>query len=167
MYEVLELTTRKLLDEPMLWALLDHLPAPQYCSGNIAMMGDAAHATTPFQGAGAGQAIEDALVLSALLEQVTCPDDVGLALAVYDTVRRPRTQSIVRTSREAMKLFAFADGTVNGNVEKWRQAWDGRMDWIWDINLQEHVAEALELLGQKMSDGHEARTDGKPINNSA
>ncbi|PQE08031.1 hypothetical protein CJF30_00011194 [Rutstroemia sp. NJR-2017a BBW] len=108
----------KLLDKPMLWALLDHLPASQYHSRNIVIMGDAAHATTPFQGAGAGQAIEDALVLSELLGRVQCLRDLEPALAAYDTVRRPRTQKIVQTSRDTMKLFAFTDGKVNGDAEK-------------------------------------------------
>jgi salicylate hydroxylase len=133
----------------MLWAMLDHLPASQYHSRNIVIMGDAAHATTPFQGAGAGQAIEDALVLSELLGRVQCLHDIEPALAAYDTVRRPRTQRVVQTSRDAMKLFAFTDGIVNGNAEKWNKAWNGRMDWIWDIDLEVHVADALEIFEQK------------------
>ncbi|KJZ72185.1 hypothetical protein HIM_08450 [Hirsutella minnesotensis 3608] len=149
----------ELLGRPMLWAMLDHLPAPQYFSRNIAIMGDAAHATTPFQGAGAGQAIEDALVLSTLLGRARCLHDIEPALAAYDIVRRPRTQRVVRTSRDAMKLFAFTDDIVDGDVEKWKQAWRGRMDWIWDIDLEVHVADALEIFGQKVGCGcHVAKT---------
>ncbi|TEY30748.1 hypothetical protein BOTCAL_0848g00010 [Botryotinia calthae] len=92
---------------PILWAILDHLLAPRYYSRSIVIMGDAAHATTPFQGAGAGQVIEDALVLSTLLGQVQCLHDIEPALAAYNTVRIPRTQRVVQTSRDAMKLFAF------------------------------------------------------------
>ena len=136
----------------MLWAMLDHLPAPRYYSRNIVIMGDAAHATTPFQGAGAGQAIEDALVLSTLIRRVQCLHDIEPALAAYNTIRMPRTQRVVQTSRDAMKLFAFTDGTINDNVEKWKQTWNGRMDWIWDIDLRVHVADALEIYRQKSQD---------------
>lgn len=115
-------------------------------------MGDAAHATTPFQGAGAGQAIEDALVLSTLIQRVQCLHDIEPALAAYNTIRMPRTQRVVQTSRDAMKLFAFTDGTVNDNVEKWKQTWNGRMDWIWNIDLRVHVADALEIYRQKSQD---------------
>lgn len=37
-----------------MWALFDLSPAPSYYAGNIAILGEAAHASTPFQGAGAG-----------------------------------------------------------------------------------------------------------------
>ncbi|OBS20393.1 hypothetical protein FPOA_06764 [Fusarium poae] len=137
----------KLLDAPKAWALLDHLPAPNFYSKNVAVVGDAAHATTPFQGAGAGQAIEDALVLSQLLGKVQCTDGVESALAAYDTIRRPRTEKIVRTSREAMKLY-----TVIDNTDDWKRAWEGRMNWIWDIDLASHVADALRVFEQRHSD---------------
>jgi len=41
----------KLLDRPetLAWSMWDHPPAPTYYTGNVAMMGDAAHASTPFQ----------------------------------------------------------------------------------------------------------------------
>lgn len=38
--------------------------------GTICMMGDAAHATTPWQAAGLAQAIEDSLILSSVLGKV-------------------------------------------------------------------------------------------------
>lgn len=111
-------------------------------------MGDAAHATTPFQGAGAGQAIEDVLVLSQLLGQVHCIHDIEPAFAVYDILRRPRTERIVQTSREAMKLY-----TATNTTEKWKHAWGGRMNWIWDIDLEAHVADALRMFEQRRSGG--------------
>ena len=63
----------QLIDLPDLsaWAMWDHgVPAPFYSQGRVTPMGDAAHATTPFQGQGAAQATEDALVLQTLLGQV-------------------------------------------------------------------------------------------------
>ncbi|KAA8646020.1 uncharacterized protein ATNIH1004_007442 [Aspergillus tanneri] len=133
----------ELLQKPTMWAILDHFPAPYYYAGNIAMMGDAAHATSPFQGAGAGQAIEDALVLSTLFQQVTTQGQIKPALAAYDRVRRLRTQKVVATSRDTLNLFCFNDGYVNGDEQRWKETWEGRMDWLWGIDLLKQNEEAL------------------------
>lgn len=86
----------KLVKSPELaaWAMFDYPPAPFYSKGPAAIMGDAAHATTPWQGQGASQAIEDALVLETLLGAVNDPKQIPHAFAAYDQVRRPRTQRV-------------------------------------------------------------------------
>ena len=58
------------------------------------MMGDAAHAMTPWQGSDAGQAIEDAMILDVLLAIVKTPHQLDAALKAYDEVQRPRAQRI-------------------------------------------------------------------------
>ncbi len=71
-------------------------PCPDtYVRGRAVLLGDAAHAMTPHLGQGACQAIEDAVVLGALLAD----GDVDEALAEYDRVRRPRTRQVARMSR--------------------------------------------------------------------
>jgi 2-polyprenyl-6-methoxyphenol hydroxylase-like FAD-dependent oxidoreductase len=70
-------------------------PLPGYVSGNLALLGDAAHAMSPDQGQGASQTLEDAVVLAAAL---AAEPDVPAALARYDQERRPRTQSIQRAA---------------------------------------------------------------------
>lgn len=124
-----------MVEQPTLWAMLEHPPAPFYNHGNVAMMGDAAHATTPFQGAGAGQAIEDALVLYKLLRYVKSASHVAPALAAYDAVRRERSQKVVVTSREAIEQYGLDNNIVKGDVKHWRDLWSQRMKWIWDIDL--------------------------------
>ncbi|KAK3068082.1 hypothetical protein LTS18_000821, partial [Coniosporium uncinatum] len=52
-----------LMQKPDIWALFQHDEAPFYNKGRVCLMGDAAHASTPHQGAGAGMAVEDAYVL--------------------------------------------------------------------------------------------------------
>ncbi len=66
-----------------------------YVKGNVALLGDAAHAMTPNLGQGAGQAIEDALVLGVACARA---DSVAAALAEYDAQRRPRTQQVARAA---------------------------------------------------------------------
>jgi 2-polyprenyl-6-methoxyphenol hydroxylase-like FAD-dependent oxidoreductase len=69
----------------------------QFAGGRVALLGDAAHAMTPNLGQGACQAMEDAATLAAVLDRETSIPD---ALARYDRLRRPRTQRIVRQSRQ-------------------------------------------------------------------
>ncbi|OJD21970.1 hypothetical protein ACJ73_06689 [Blastomyces percursus] len=51
----------------------EHPHARTYVSGPICIMGDAAHATTPFQGSGCGMSFEDALILYTLLGRSKTP----------------------------------------------------------------------------------------------
>ncbi len=52
-------------DEHLLWNNINDLqPIHQFAFGNIVLIGDAGHATTPNMGQGACQAIEDAIVLA-------------------------------------------------------------------------------------------------------
>lgn len=72
-------------------------------------MGDAAHAPSPFQGQGAGQAIEDSLTLTDLFAHVKTPEEVSLALAAFDQVRRPRASKNVVESRKTGRILSMLD----------------------------------------------------------
>ena len=73
-------------------------PLKSYTAGKVVLVGDAAHAMTPNLGQGACQALEDAVVLAALLAG-------GEGLDAYDRRRRARTQMI---SRRARRIGAVA-----------------------------------------------------------
>jgi len=63
---------------------------------------------TPHNGAGAGQAFEDGYILAALLAQPSItPATLGLALQIYDCVRRPFAQDVERRSRYTGMLYEF------------------------------------------------------------
>ncbi|MEH1165075.1 FAD-dependent oxidoreductase [Micromonospora sp. CPCC 205539] len=74
-------------------------PLPSYVRGRVALLGDAAHAMTPNLGQGAGQAIEDAVVLGAVCAGGA--EGLPAALAAYDRLRRPRSQAIARAAFRA------------------------------------------------------------------
>ncbi|KAF2155146.1 FAD/NAD(P)-binding domain-containing protein [Myriangium duriaei CBS 260.36] len=139
-----------LMQKPDLWALFEMPPAPTYFKNRICLLGDAAHASTPHQGAGAGMAIEDALVMSNLLAGLSTTE-APRAFKAFDTARRPRTQKLVTTSHDTGLLYEFQlpgamDDTnlVADNLSK-------RLKWIWDFDLKSHVEEAKALL--KQTDG--------------
>ncbi len=81
-----------------------------YVNGRIALIGDAAHATTPTLGQGAAQATEDGLVLAHFLQ--TTNRSLADALARYDAERMARTQAIVLGAREQTRKIVGADAGV-------------------------------------------------------
>lgn len=80
------------MPDPSQWAVFEHPALSTYTRSRVAILGDAAHASTPHQGAGAVQAIEDALVLAELLGdfRVRTVSDVKVVFKAYDEVRLPR-----------------------------------------------------------------------------
>ena len=114
------------------------------------MMGDAAHATTPYQGQGAGQAIEDALILASLLAQVRDDREIPNALQAYDEVRRVRTQRVVSTSRDSGQLVSMRAVGVGSDVEKMRELLSFRVHWIWNRDMEEQRHEALQLFKESL-----------------
>lgn len=95
---------------------LHHLaPAlPTYTVGNVALLGDAAHAMTPDLGQGACQAIIDGVTLARCLSG----DDVAAGLRAYDRERRRPTQRMATASllvnrmSQARHFLALRDTTL-------------------------------------------------------
>jgi len=81
------------------------MPAlPAMHQGRVALLGDAAHAMTPDLGQGACQALEDAVVLAAVI----IPDDpAGTVehLQRYTDARLPRASAVARRSSRAGSLY--------------------------------------------------------------
>jgi salicylate hydroxylase len=100
------------------WALFDVPDAKTYHNDRICLIGDAAHASTPNQGAGAGIAFEDAFILSSLLGEVQTSDQICQVFKAFDVVRRPRTQRLVATSRTAGAVFEFVPDGIGDDLAK-------------------------------------------------
>jgi 6-hydroxynicotinate 3-monooxygenase len=80
------------------WALVDRDPLPQWCDGNVTLLGDACHPMTPYMAQGAAMAIEDAAVLSRCLNGVD-RDGVPQAFRRFEASRKPRTSRVQLSSR--------------------------------------------------------------------
>ena len=114
------------------------------------MLGDAAHASTPFQGQGAGQAIEDALVINTVLSKVQTLKQLPYALAAYNQIRRPRAQRNVETSRETGELIAMMLEGVGDDLDKMKEELGTRMHWLWQRNMEAQTREAVELFEESL-----------------
>ena len=68
------------------WALFDRPPLETWTRGRVTLLGDAAHPMLPFMGQGAGQSIEDGLVLARCL--AADRDDPQRAIAAYAAAAR-------------------------------------------------------------------------------
>lgn len=86
-------------------------PLPSYAAGRVALLGDAAHAMTPFLAQGACQALEDA---TALTFELTGAADIPAALARYDRIRRPRSRQVQRMARQDPQISLSANALTYG-----------------------------------------------------
>lgn len=117
--------------------LYDIAPLHQWVNGRIVLLGDAAHATTPNLGQGAGQAIEDAYALARCL---ATEKDIASATEKYCALRMKRVHTLVNiawnlaraTNLRNPLLIALRNGVMR-NMPK-RMA-DKQMDFIFGVQL--------------------------------
>lgn len=93
-------------------------PLDRWGDGRVTLLGDGAHATTPNLGRGAGEAIEDAVVLAERLASSRLGDraSVVAALRAYEAVRIPATAKVQKTALRIGKIASWQNGL----------AWRGR-----------------------------------------
>jgi len=84
--------------------IYDRPPLAHWSKGRVTLLGDAAHAMTPNLGQGAGQAIEDALVLATCL---ATESTVASALQAYERQRLTRANTIVQRSQRLGQVFQW------------------------------------------------------------
>ena len=80
-----------------MWVLCDREPVKDWSQGRATLLGDAAHPMLQYLAQGAGQAIEDAVVLGAAL--AAARGDVAQAFAKYQQARYLRTGRVQLTAR--------------------------------------------------------------------
>lgn len=128
------------------WATFHYPHDKPYCNGRLCIMGDAAHATTPHMGAGAGMAIEDAFMLSGLLGSVETPKGVEKAFQAFDSARRPRTQEVIQRSKRNVvryKEIATAEGS---DLLRLRAESFETFGWVFDFDLDESLQKAISTM---------------------
>lgn len=106
---------RKLLDlarSAMYWTLFD---SPEnrvwtHQQGRFVLIGDAAHAMTPYLAQGAAQCIEDAAVLGHFLSQVESKEQIPDMLTLFQNMRVPRVFDIRDRAARVGKINELPDG---------------------------------------------------------
>ena len=73
----------------------DLKPIDKWYNGNVCLLGDAAHATTPNLGQGACQAIESAMALSICLKE---EKNIETAFSKYQLIRKEKANYVTKTS---------------------------------------------------------------------
>lgn len=90
--------------------------------------------------------IEDVYILSHLLSKCHSKDDLPAVFQAYDAVRRPRSQKLVKTSREAGMLWEFEGEGVGDDLEAFEENAVNRMSWIWDHDISKDLEYARTLM---------------------
>lgn len=116
------------------WALYRRRRDPVWVDGNVALLGDAAHAMLPYQAQGASQAMEDAAVLAEELGAVTC-DGIAGALVRYVSRRATHAGMVQDASLENMRFYHLPDGAEQQERDRKLRTFSGESDvsydWLW------------------------------------
>ncbi|EXJ68584.1 uncharacterized protein A1O5_08378 [Cladophialophora psammophila CBS 110553] len=143
-------------EQPSKWLINDRKPLDQwvYLGGKVVLLGDAAHAMTPHQGAGAGQAIEDGYILGRALQDhfrtsSSRQDSLEAWADVYQAVRLPRAQKVQRTSRDAVEVYQaqadiMKDLPFDQCVPEIHRRVIGRMRWVWTDDIDAEYDQAVK-----------------------
>ena len=121
----------------------------------------------PTQGAGAGQAIEDAYILASILADAhTTLSNLPTALKIYEEIRLPRGNDVIARSRKNGRLFEFTDSQFHhfrntviqdgDSAEKERfqdyvKVIVDNWEWAWTTTPVDDLERALKLLQERVS----------------
>lgn len=143
-----------LVGNPSFWPTFSHATQPpSIISDRVCLIGDSAHSMPPHQGAGAGQAIEDAYVLAEALSAVSgnggwSNHQIEDALKAYEDVRTPRSQKVLETSVEAMDFWCSLHryDLTEQDVQNFAGKAQGRFRWIWHDDIAGQARRTREII---------------------
>ena len=101
-----ELQGHPLLANRSIWRRFPTVRNARWHSGNVVLLGDAAHTAHFSVGSGTKLAMEDAIALAAALRTET---SIPAALASYEAGRRPQVESLQRAAQASLEWFEAAE----------------------------------------------------------
>ena len=72
--------------------------------------GDCAHPMLPYMAQGANSSLEDGATIGALLSKVQHRDQISAAMRMYDAIRRPRVDQLVKETFQQGEEHHLPDG---------------------------------------------------------
>lgn len=136
------------------WGIFDLSPEiPTYSSKKLRLLllGDSAHACAPHQGAGAGQALEDAYILSHVLSICNSSSDLLAAFSAYESVRMPRAKFVQIHGRRQGELLDLQRPDVGDDLEKLKAVIDVPIREIWNCDLVAELDKALAMMQKELN----------------
>ena len=97
-----ELDGHRLITNRSIWRQFPTIRAEPWSSGNVVLLGDAAHTAHFSVGSGTRMAMEDAV---ALRDALAGGGDVTDALRTYEARRRPQVESLQRAAQASLQWF--------------------------------------------------------------
>ncbi|KAF5965624.1 monooxygenase FAD-binding protein [Fusarium coicis] len=132
------------------WGIFDleQNPPPTYSRGRVCLVGDAAHASTPYMGVGACTGVEDALVICTLLESVqqkrlsghALRETLTEALQTYNRARLDRGRWIHHKSRQMGQMYHWRYGPTGRDPDRMKK----QLEENWGNVVNYDVLEMLE-----------------------
>ena len=115
-----------------------------------------------YQGSGAGQAVEDAYILATVLaDPRTTLSTLPVALKVYEEIRLPHANEVMRRSQRSADICTFDDpssswltGASPDELDPGK-LWDVGYDllenwrWAWATSIDGDQARALQMLHER------------------
>ena len=92
-----------LISNKSMWRNFPWIWNERWSVGNMVLVGDALHTAHFSIGSGTRLALEDVIALAKALE--AAPDELGAALALYETSRRPIVEKLVRASKASADWY--------------------------------------------------------------
>ncbi|TFK79962.1 FAD/NAD(P)-binding domain-containing protein [Polyporus arcularius HHB13444] len=121
-------------------------------TGQIVLLGDAAHPSIPGGQNIASMAIEDAVVFGSLFSHLRTMEQVPSFLGAYQELRQPRCEKVGRSDIKGAELMALPPGPAadarDENIRQQLQEWDEGM-------LKESFEEIAEIFGYDAGDAAE------------
>ncbi|KAF8624147.1 hypothetical protein AX17_007210 [Amanita inopinata Kibby_2008] len=160
------------IDKCLKWAVHAIVPMDSYVHGRVVLAGDAAHAMLPHQGSGAGQAIEDAYMLSSLLgNPKTTRKTLDHAIQVYDDTRKPFANGIYRKSRLAGHYMMLHPDVIDfpedeepevtmKNLAELGDNITENWSWSWRTRIDSSVDDAVKMLEEKIQSASNGVVNG-------
>jgi anthraniloyl-CoA monooxygenase len=106
-----ELAGHKLIKNRSIWRSFPTVRCRSWRSGNVVLVGDAAHTAHFSIGSGTKLAMEDVIALRDAL--LATPDDVPAALAAYEAKRRPEVEALQAAAQASLAWFEHTERYVN------------------------------------------------------